>query len=172
MSTDEKSLSYSYQQVALAIIGAGIANAVTLLQIKDPFSLWNTMVGIILLCILHAYAPDSSAPRGLNVAYAATWSFTLLTTCGVLFDAIFGRFHPGYGSGWFPLNGYDISFFVLWAIIFGLRFFAFSFLSRRGSRGQNTSSPQQKSLELETDPPPGNNGKIPTTAEDVSEKKS
>ena len=32
MSTDEKSLSYSYQQVALAIIGAGIANAVTLLH--------------------------------------------------------------------------------------------------------------------------------------------
>ncbi len=130
------------------------------------------MVGIILLCILHAYAPDSSAPRGLNVAYAATWSFTLLTTCGVLFDAIFGRFHPGYGSGWFPWNVYDISFFVLWAIIFGLRFFAFSFLSRRGARGQNTSSPQQKSLELETDPLAVNNGKIPTAAEHVPEKKS
>lgn len=70
-------------QVALAIIGAGLANAITLLQINGPFTLWNTMVGVIILCILAAYRPAPTSRFTLNIAYAATWSITLLTTLGV-----------------------------------------------------------------------------------------
>ena len=96
---------YKPQDVALAIIGAGLANAIALVALNTPFSLWNTIVGIIILCILYAYAPAPTSSSRLNLAYAATWSISFLATVGVVFNMIFGIFvvngllsFPDYGS--------------------------------------------------------------------------
>ncbi len=91
VSQGNKDETYDFQS-ALAIIGAGLANAITLLQINGPLTLWNTIVGIIILLILQAYPPAPSldprpkSPRGpyLNLAYAAVWSISFLTTFGVV----------------------------------------------------------------------------------------
>ncbi len=39
---------YKPQDVALAIIGAGLANAIALVALSTPLTLWNTIVGIII----------------------------------------------------------------------------------------------------------------------------
>src|SRR5689334_15330298 len=94
-------------QAALAIIGAGVANAITLAQLDSPFNLWNSMVGIIVLFILQAFPPVPMAGRKtrqphlmwLGVAYAAVWSISLLSAAGVIFNmlfALFGGVFPDY----------------------------------------------------------------------------
>ena len=40
---------YKPQDVALAIIGAGLANAIALVLFDGALNLWNTIVGIIIL---------------------------------------------------------------------------------------------------------------------------
>lgn len=144
MSVNQQSRLYD-QPVALAIIGAGIANAVGITQASGPFSLWNTMVGIIILCILQAYKPAPSAHRPLNIAYAATWSFTLLTTCGILFEAILTvfRINPLPDNGFYPFNGHDIVFFAIWVLFFAFRLTLFN-QPRRRVNNKKTSAVDQK----------------------------
>ena len=96
---------YKPQDVALAIIGAGLANAIALVLFDGALNLWNTIVGIIILCILQAYAPAPGSSRRLNLAYAATWSISFLAAIGIVFNMIFGIFvvngllsFPDYGS--------------------------------------------------------------------------
>jgi hypothetical protein len=134
--------------VSLAIIGAGLANAIALLAIKEPFSLWNTIVGLIILCILSVYVPAPASRRSLKVAYTAIWSLSFLTTFGVVFNAIFqglGGVFPDYGLEFTaypkafavftdsggkitPFNVYDISFFITLFVVF-----VFFFLRRFGN---------------------------------------
>jgi hypothetical protein len=84
-----KGRGYSASDVALAIIGAGVANAIALLAISTPFTLWNTIVGITILCILFAYSPAPTANTRLFVAYAAVWSFSFLSSVGIFFNVLF-----------------------------------------------------------------------------------
>jgi hypothetical protein len=100
-----KDKGYSSQDVALAIIGAGLANAIALLAITGPFTLWNTIVGIMILCILQAYAPAPTSSSRLNLAYAATWAISFLTAVGVVFNMIFRYF-----GGSFPDTGPRVRF--------------------------------------------------------------
>ncbi|GCE20585.1 hypothetical protein [Dictyobacter kobayashii] len=87
---------YKPQDVAFAIIGAGLANAIALVALTTPFTLWNTIVSIIILCILQAYAPALDSSRRLNRAYAATWSISFLVQPPEGF--LFLRFSATYGN--------------------------------------------------------------------------
>lgn len=163
---------YKPQDVALAIIGAGLTNAIVLLQINGPFTLWNTIVGIIILCILYAYAPAPTSSTRLNLAYATIWSFSFLSTVGVIFNIIFsglGGHFPDYEStaqfipfpttlnvftnqmsGTFtPFNTYDGAFFLTWLAIF-LISLLFLFRRRNKNRTQNASPQEQPKPEPET----------------------
>jgi hypothetical protein len=166
----QENKNYDFQ-VALAIIGAGLTNAITLLQINGPLTFWNTIVGIIILCILWAYIPAPTSRRSLNFAYAATWSITFLTTFGVVFNIVFAFF---FGSDAFPdssadcftpfpisknarfphctaiftpFNVYDISFFLMWIAIFIIFLLVFSHV--RNKEGNGTSSPQKEMPQTE-----------------------
>jgi hypothetical protein len=156
--------SYDYQS-ALAIIGAGLANAITLLQINGPFTFWNMITGSIILLILSAFPPappqepSPIAPRSLplNLAYAAVWSISFLSTFGIVFNIIFsllgGSFpdtgpnvdftpYPKYKRNTFtPFNAYDISFFVTWLVTFLIFFYIFS---RMRNKDQIKSASREK----------------------------
>ncbi len=111
-----------------------LANAIALVALSTPLTLWNTIVGIIILCILQAYAPAPGSSRRLNLAYAATWSISFLATLGIVFNMIFRLFggsfpdtdptipftpFPEYKPNTFtPFNAYDVSFFLVWLAIF------------------------------------------------------
>jgi hypothetical protein len=149
----DRTLDY-HAQTSVVIIGAGLANAITLLQSVGPFTLWNTIVGIIILCILHAYKPLPSYRFSLNLAYTATWSISFLTTFGVVYNVIYnllGGEAPAYGSKlitpsptvksgvYTPFNTYDVWFFLVWLVLFLLFFVYFSFFSERGVTGFRAS---------------------------------
>lgn len=125
-------------QVALVIIGAGVVMGLMLLQHPASFSLWNTVVGIIFLCLLQAYVPRPASARALCAAYAATWASTVITIFGVLLE---GLFVPPRGLSnfeGFPVNLFDLVLFVLWGVIFGIRFLS---LTRPGR--DRKASPSQ-----------------------------
>jgi hypothetical protein len=138
---------YSAQDVALAIIGGGLVNAIALLAITGPFTFWNTIVGFFILCILQAFHPAPFSRRFLKIAFAAIWSFSFLSTIGVVFNMLFdvasrGAFpdtdavcfisfpasifhrscstHPSTTpatSTFTPFNAYDLSYFLAWILI-------------------------------------------------------
>jgi hypothetical protein len=105
-----KKKGYTGSDVALAIIGAGVANAVALLAISTPFTLWNMIVGVTILCILFAFAPAPTAKPRLFVAYAAVWAFSFLSGVGVLFNILFERI---LGSNSWPNNESTAPFYSL-----------------------------------------------------------
>lgn len=177
----------SSQDVALAIVGAGLANAIALLAIKEPFTLWNMIVGLIILCILYVYAPAPTSRNRLNVAYAAIWSISFLTTVGVIFNVIFsglGGHFPDYGSKDFapfptnlnvftnqmsdtftPFNIYDGTFFLTWLAIF-LICLLFLLRKRNKNRTQMAALVEQPKPEPET--PQTHEGGTPATSGHLS----
>src|SRR5690242_6677445 len=87
-------------QVAIAVVGAGLTLAVTMLQTDGPFNGWTSIVGTITLLILHAFdQPTTSFFR--HAAFSAVWSLALLATIGVLIN------------GW-RLDLHDIQAFWVW----------------------------------------------------------
>jgi hypothetical protein len=185
------SKGYSSQDVALAIIGAGLANAIALVLFDGALNLWNTIVGIIILCILQAYAPAPTSSSRLNIAYAATWSISLLATVGVVFNMIFGVFvvngllsfpnygspsytpypnfrpFPVYNSGAFtPFNAYDVFFFLAWLAIFIIYYKFFSPMRNRSRT--NSATPQEQPKPVLPKPGPetlrANDSGTPTTS--------
>ena len=175
---------YKPQDVALAIIGAGLANAIALVALSTPLTLWNTIVGIIILCILQAYAPAPGSSRRLNLAYAATWSISFLATLGIVFNMIFRLFggsfpdtdptipftpFPEYKLNTFtPLNAYDVSFFLVWLAIFLIYF---NFFSPGRSKSRAKSAPAQEQPKPESGPPQTNESGTPTTSREPSESR-
>lgn len=153
MSADQRRLlddyytdrGYTAQDVALAIIGAGLANAIALLATSGPFTFWNTIVGFFVLCILQAHHPAPFSRLFLKIAFIAIWSFSFLSAIGVffnmLFDVLGGSFpdtnalcfisfpasifhrscspHPSTTptSTFTPFNAYDLSYFLAWILI-------------------------------------------------------
>jgi hypothetical protein len=149
---------------ASAIIGAGVANAITLATLDSPFTLWNSMVGIIILLILQAFPPVPLAQRQANqphllwlgVAYAAVWSISLLTAVGVVFNMLFAAFggvfpdytvtpfnpFPGEHHGVYtPFNSYDVWFFIMWLGIFALYYVL---VVRRRFQAEHASTEQHQ----------------------------
>ncbi len=189
-----KDKGYKAQDVALAIIGAGLANAIALVALNTPFSLWNTIVGIIILCILYAYAPAPTSSSRLNLAYAATWSISFLSTIAVIFNVIFsslGALFPDYDSTaqffpfprnlndftnqtkdtFTPFNTYDGAFFLTWLAIFLICLW-FLFLRRNQKRTQS-ASPQEQPKTVQPKPAPetlpANDSATPTTSGHLSD---
>jgi len=175
---------YKPQDVALAIIGAGLANAIALVALSTPLTLWNTIVGIIILCILQAYAPAPGSSRRLNLAYAATWSISFLATLGIVFNMIFRLFggsfpdtdptipftpFPEYKPNTFtPFNAYDVSFFLVWLAIFLIYF---NFFSPGRSKSRAKSAPAQEQPKPVSGPPQTNESGTPTTSREPSESR-
>jgi hypothetical protein len=173
---------YKPQDVALAIVGAGLANAIALVALTTPFTLWNTIVGVIILCILQAYAPAPDSSRRLNLAYAATWSISFLATLGIVFNMIFRLFggsfpdtdpkipftpFPEYKPNTFtPFNAYDVSFFLVWLAIF-LIYFNFFSPGRSKSRAK-TASPQEQPKPI-PETPRTHEGPTPATSGHLSD---
>ena len=160
---------YSAPDVALAVVGAGLVNAVALLAIKEPFTFWNTIVGFFILCILQTFHPAPFSRRFLKIAFATIWSFSFLSAIGVLFNIAFARLGGSFPntsaecvipfpSSFFqglckpsdttftPFNAYDLSYFVTWIVI-SIIVYWFFFL--RGKKKSTKSAFPQDQLKSE-----------------------
>ncbi|HEY7418630.1 MAG TPA: hypothetical protein VH593_25860 [Ktedonobacteraceae bacterium] len=134
--------------VALVSIGTGVVMALILPHPPASFGLWNTVVGITFLCLLQAYIPRPAAARTLCAAYAATWAITLISIFGVLLDGVLDPTHAFAIPG-LPVSQIDLALFVLWGLIFGLRFLSLT----RPNRGHRVSPSPSSNRAPEPNPP-------------------
>jgi hypothetical protein len=97
----------------LEIVGIAIGGVVSLALVEREFSLWESMVGIILLALLwrHTHVLRQGLP--LRIAYAGTGALCLITTIGVVLDWAINFTLPID----FPSTYRDTIFFSIWCII-------------------------------------------------------
>ena len=111
------------EDIALPVLSIAIAAVVSTATEPGDFSLWNSMVGLLLLILLGRFwSHGDSAPRA-QVAYAAVYAFALIVTFGVFLQTLFtnwGFSHEKLGRGIFVD---DLAYLVTWlglSIVIGL----------------------------------------------------
>jgi hypothetical protein len=77
----------SSQALALIAIAVGATSQLTMGE--GFFSLWSTMVGIILLLLIHAYEGDVGAGWPERIALAAIKAYSWIFAIGIIIDLPF-----------------------------------------------------------------------------------
>ncbi len=102
----------------LAVLAVTIASIVTVVSNHFTFDLSSTIIGLILLVILFAYAGNTNWSRLEYMAFCAVASLSILITIGFLINPIYhilnlGAPHISIGSAFLYLS-LDLFTFLIW----------------------------------------------------------
>jgi hypothetical protein len=115
--------------VALALLAVLVGAIVQVTQGKDPFTLWQSMVGSIMILTAHAYDKEIATRWGSEaIAFAMIVAAGIVFVLGVFLDRIFlwsGIVHWGDANreklislpGYISFNLHDDLYFILWLLL-------------------------------------------------------
>ncbi len=113
----ERSLSANYGLTSSGSLTIIAAACIILLLLLKSFSLWSTMFGLVIICLLVMHQGQRPADAKTRVALSAVWGIALIITTGVFIDALRDSIDlklttSSSYKGRFPPS--DIIFFSLW----------------------------------------------------------
>jgi hypothetical protein len=115
--------------IALALLAVLVGAIVQVTQGNDPFSLWQSMVGLIMILTANAYDKDIDAGwSSESVAFAMIVAAGFVFVLGFLLDRIFlwvGVVQWGDATreklvsppGYIRLNLHDDLYFIIWLLL-------------------------------------------------------
>lgn len=109
---------FESQMRRLTVLGIVVAGAVSITVGQGPFTLWSTILGLVLLAVLFANGRPSGRSWTQCIVFGTVFAFCLLLVAGVALNYLPGRDTLGDqktpGMAFNPLNPTDLQALGFW----------------------------------------------------------
>jgi hypothetical protein len=104
-------------EISIAIAGIGIAAIVSTALAPGDFSLWSTIIGLILITLLLAFGSPRKELIMFRTAYCMIFGFCLLLITGFVWEPFFKLLNWKGQSCLGVTERRDIAFFGTWILL-------------------------------------------------------
>ena len=106
---------------SITILAVAVAGIVTVATSEGQFTLWNLMVGLILVFVLSCYKVSKEMQVSERLALAATWSFVIIIALGVglqwFYDLLSCRYAAVFPARKPNYEGPSVYYFFCWLVL-------------------------------------------------------